>query len=175
MKKCVNGFLIVEGQADKAFLASFLDCEIVVLDGFNIPRRTINYVLARSKLTTPLLLSDPDEAGENIRKRVNTMVPNVVNLYLNFDNRKIYKKHGVAESTKESVLTLLKPYLGVYNCFSDVNLFDLINYEEMFGKSFYELISKKFSLGTTNKKMILQRLKYLNVQKKDIDKALNGN
>ena len=73
------------------------------------------------------------------------------------------------------MLTLLKPYFGVYNCFSDVNLFDLINYEETFGKSFYELISKKFSLGTTNKKTILQRLKYLNIQKKDIDKALNGN
>ena len=175
MKKSVNGFLVVEGQADKAFLSSFLNCEIVVLNGFNIPRRTIEYINTLSKKCKTLLLCDPDEAGETIRKRVNDLVPNAINLRLEFSNRKKYKKRGVAESDKESVLTLLEPYLGIYNCNSDITLFDLLDYEDKFGQSSLDRMCDYFHLGTTNKKIMLQRFKMLNINKEEIHELFYGN
>lgn len=176
MKKSINGFIIVEGAGDKAFLSSFLDCEIIVLEGFSIPHRTLNYIKALSKFTTPLLLTDPDEAGETIRKRVCERVVGIVNLKIDFVNRKRYKKHGVAETNKESVLKLLEPYYGVYNCFSDIKLVDLINIEENYNINVIDFINSTFNTTANNKKGLLHQLKQLNVNLVDIKRRIdNGN
>lgn len=175
MKKSINGFLVVEGQADKAFLSSFLDCEIVVLGGFAIPHGTITYIKELSKKCKMLLLCDPDEAGEIIRKRVNDLIPETINLSLNFSNRKNYKKHGVAESDKESVLMLLQPYIGNYNCFTNINLSALLDIESKYGCASLEKIGKQFHLGTTNKKTMIQRLKMLNICSEEVYKLFYGN
>ena len=100
MTKSVNGFLVVEGQADKAFLSSFLDCEILVLGGFNIPHGTIKYAKELSKKCKMLLLCDPDKAGETIRQNINKIFDNVINLHLDFSNRKNYKKHRICGASK---------------------------------------------------------------------------
>lgn len=176
MKKSINGFIIVEGAGDKAFLSSFLDCEIIVLGGFSIPHRTIEYIKALSKFTTPLLLTDPDEAGETIRKRVSERVENIVNLKIDFVNRKKYKKHGVAETDKESVLKLLEPYYGVYNCFSDIKLIDLINIENDYHINIIDFVNSTFKTSAGNKKGLLHQLKQLNINLEDIKRRIdNGN
>lgn len=176
MKKSINGFIIVEGAGDKAFLSSFLDCEIIVLGGFSIPHRTIEYIKALSKFTTPLLLTDPDEAGETIRKRVSERVENIVNLKIDFVNRKKYKKHGVAETDKESVLKLLEPYYGVYNCFSDIKLIDLINIENDYHINIIDFVNSTFKTSACNKKGLLHQLKQLNINLEDIKRRIdNGN
>lgn len=176
MKKSINGFIIVEGAGDKAFLSSFLDCEIIVLEGFSIPHRTIEYIKALSKFTTPLLLTDPDEAGETIRKRVSERVEGIVNLKIDFVNRKKYKKHGVAETNKESVLKLLEPYYGVYNCFSDIKLIELINIENDYHINIIDFVNSTFKTSASNKKGLLHQLKQLNINLEDIIRRIdNGN
>lgn len=176
MKKYVNGFLIVEGYADKAFLSSFLDCEVIVLEGFCIPRRTIMYAKALGERLTPLLLTDPDEAGETIRKRVNNEIDNCVNLNIAFVNRKHYKKHGVAECDKEEILKILSPHLSDKPVNKgDLSFKDLCLLLDKYG-DVKNKISTAFNLGSTNNKVMINRLNYLNIKINEIIRVIeNGN
>lgn len=177
MKNYVNGFLIVEGYADKAFLSSFLDCEVVVLEGFAIPRGTILYIKELSKTLTPILLTDPDEAGQIIRKRVCELINNVNNVIIEFKNRKNYKKHGVAECDKETILKYLKPHLTTTKPEEgNITLQDIYELENVFGVNVKRDISTAFNLGETNTKTMIKRINYLNIKKEEIIRVLkDGN
>lgn len=174
MKKYVNGFLIVEGYTDKAFLSTFLECEVVVLEGFAIPRGTLNYIKALSKLYTPILLTDPDEAGKTIASRITKEVSNAIKLTLQFENRKKYKKSGVAESSKDSVLSLLDDYLIDFNPF--VTTISQSEFNSLFPLSENQLLTIKntFHLGDTNKKSMFKRLNYLKITKNEILEVINN-
>lgn len=177
MKKYLNGFLIVEGNADKAFLSSFLNCEVIVLGGFAIPHGTISYIKNLSKTLTPILLTDPDEAGKVIRKRMNCLLDNLINIEVEFVNRKNYKKHGVAECDKKIILEQLEKYLSDKPLvIGNLVYADICEFIDRYGDDTKEKISTAFGLGTTNNKTMIRRLNYLKINKSDIIDVLeNGN
>ena len=75
MKKIIDGILLVEGIHDEAYLSSFLDVEIVTTNGFDIPIEEIEYVRVASIKKKVIIFTDPDNAGQGIRKRLNNIFP----------------------------------------------------------------------------------------------------
>ena len=71
MKHYIDGLIVVEGKTDLAFLKSFLDAEIVITNGFDIFQEDFNYILRVSKTKKVIILSDSDDSGYLIRKRLN--------------------------------------------------------------------------------------------------------
>ncbi len=173
MKHYLNGFLIVEGQADKAFLSSFLDCEIVITNGFVIARETIDYINELSKRYTPLIMCDNDKAGETIKNKVLDLVPTAIVITTNFKNRGNYSKQGIAETSKEEILKALKPYI-ITTPYKVGNLMvkDLLEFELNNAKR-RDFLQKQLNIGTCNLKTTLKRLNLLNIDKSIIKKVMN--
>lgn len=178
-KTPVNGFLIVEGYSDIAFLSSFLDAKIVQIGGFSFSRRISDYILELSKTLNPIVLMDQDEAGITIEKRLLKLLPNAT--VIKVKSKPNHKgKSGIAESNKEDVLKALTPYLKI-----TTNEEDLLTSNDLLvvgligenSKNRRDLLAKQLGLGECNAKTFLKRCNALKITREDLERKMaeNGN
>lgn len=173
LKPHIDGFLIVEGYSDSAFLSSFLNCEIVQVGGYALSRGIIDYLVALSKTSTPIIFTDPDQAGETIRNRLLKILPDAkvpVVVHKNNPN----KKNGIAECSKEEILNALSLYIIkeskrtkpiTYNELMSLNLVGSNSKENR------DKIIKLFALGDCNGKTFLKRINALNISFDQLKKS----
>lgn len=179
LKTPVNGFLIVEGYSDIAFLSSFLDAKIVQIGGFSFSRRISDYILELSKILNPIVLMDQDEAGTTIEKRLLKLLPKAT--VIKVKSKPNHKgKSGIAESNKEDVLDALAPCL-----ISGKNEQGLLISNDLLAiglvgensKNRRDLLAKQLGLGECNAKTFLKRCNALKITREDLERKMaeNGN
>ena len=176
MKININGLLVVEGILDESYLNSFLNVEIVKTNGYDIPKEEIEYINSTNK--NIIIFVDSDEAGEVIRARLNTLIPNAINVKVDITKCNKNNKHGVAECDKEEILKVLSPYF-IKEPLKEGNLtsYDLLKLGltgDNSSKLRDEVISK-LKLGKCNTKTFLKRLNYKNIKFDELERILNGN
>ena len=168
MKPYLNGVLVVEGKSDQAFVSSFINTTFVVTNGYEIPAKDLDFLKQASKKTTIFVLTDSDEAGKQIRARVNKEIPETHNLYVDINRCNKKGKHGVAEADKDEIKNILKEYLSdkpIVNI--AINLTDLINIG-IDNKEKREKLTANFHLGQCNNKTLIQRMGVLGLTGKEI-------
>lgn len=172
MKYIIDGFLIVEGKDDKSYLSSFIDAEIFITNGFDIYSDDFPYLISLSKKYTPIILTDSDDAGKIIRKKLSDLLPDSKNAEVNILKCNKNHKHGVAECEKEEIINKLKPYsVSNKEKHFEYSLRDLINFG-IKDKTTRELVCFKLGLGKCNTKQLAHRLSVLEIPKDDIINVL---
>lgn len=180
MKYKVDGILLVEGSGDSSFLSSFLETEIFITNGYEIPEKTIMFLKQASNKKKIILLTDPDEAGKEIRSKVQKQL-SVYDVYVDIKKCNKKGKHGVAECTKDEILEKLKPFLKekenneskkkIQSSFLYIN--DLNN------DNFYLFLEKKYSIYKSNIKQIIRMMNILELDEikvlNEYKEWLNGN
>ena len=106
MKIALDGILVVEVKEDASYLSSFISSEIVILNGFELAEETINYLKGKRIIA----LIDPDDAGKEIRKKLNSIIDNVINVEVDINKCSRGKKNGVAECEIDHIINALSPY-----------------------------------------------------------------
>ena len=122
MKKVfLDGILAVEGKEDKSFLSNFIATPILTINGLDVKDTRISFIKKYCNNHNFYLLTDPDDAGNEIRKNFKKNNIKVTNVYLN-ENKSIRgKKHGVAECDKEIILKAINPFLCEESNFNEIN------------------------------------------------------
>ena len=165
MKIYLNGILVVEGKEDASYLSNYIASEIVVVNGFEIPKTTINYL--RNKRV--IVLTDPDEAGQRIRERINALLPDVVNVKIDIKKCNRGNKNGVAECEIDEILTKLKQYSVTANeSQSDIKMSDLYNLDLLGNQELRKSVCEKLNLGECNAKTLYKRLIANNIKLKEL-------
>ena len=155
MKMCLDGILVVEGKEDASYLSNYISTEIVILNGYDLQKATLDYL----KNKRVILLTDPDEAGKRIRNKLNGLLPNAVNVEIDIKKCNRGTKNGVAECDIDEVLTKLKEYSCSENkASSDIQMSDLYKLGLMSDKSIREKVCLKLNLGSCNAKQLYKRL-----------------
>lgn len=170
--------IVVEGKTDKDFIGTFLNCDIIMTNGSEVSRETIDYVKHVATTRQVIVMTDPDAPGKRIRDILNQNVPGLQNAYL--PKEKCIKRHkvGVAESSCQVVLDALKHLIpGINSNKSDINPSDL--YELGLSgapesSSLRHRLEIKLHLGHTNGKTFLERCHALGLSRKDLEEALHG-
>lgn len=108
MKKKIDAVIVVEGKSDVDFLSSFLEADFVITNGSEIADETLRYLKQISQTRDIIVLTDPDFPGLQIRSRIEEQVPHVYHAYVRKEVSIRHHKVGVAESTKEEVLSALE-------------------------------------------------------------------
>lgn len=176
MKKIINGIIVVEGITDVAFLSQFIDAEFVTTNGSDVPSKTIEYLQKSSGNRDIFVLTDPDAPGKKIRDILDQNIPNLKHCFVSKKHSIKNNKVGVAESTKEEVLSSLENYISTNKTFdvnltmADLTLLGLVGDNEASIKR--EKIIKKFHLGHCNAKTFLKRLNYSGLTLEDIKSNL---
>ena len=165
MRVFLNGVLVVEGKEDASYLSNYIASEIVVVNGYELNKETISYLKSKEVI----LLLDPDEAGKNIRKKLNELLPNVHNVEVDISKCSRNSKNGIAECEIDEVLTKLKQYIiNRNNEESDIKESDLYNLGLTNNKGLRNKVCEKLNLGHCNGKTLYKRLVINNVKLKDL-------
>lgn len=176
MKYVIDGVIIVEGKTDVAFLSSFIDAEFVLTNGYDINKDEIDFVLAASKSKNIIILSDSDEAGNQIRNRLNKLIPNAINALVDINKCDKNNKHGVAECAKDEIISVLKPYFSLETLkrgkitLQDLSLLGLTG--DSNSKILKQKVCKRLNLGICNTKNMLKRINFLGITLQEIKEAV---
>ena len=175
MRIYLGGVLVVEGKEDASYLSNYIVSEIVVINGYELDDQTIEYL--KNKKVIALL--DPDEAGIKIRKKLNELLPGIINVEIDINKCIRNVKNGVAECEIDEILTKLKPYIiNDQNSDTDLKQSDLFELGLIGNKESRDYICKRLKLGKCNGKILYKRLISANVkidELKRIVKEYNGN
>lgn len=170
MKNNIDAIIVVEGHMDVSRISTYFNANFVITNGYEIPNAEIDFLKHLPKEKQVIILTDSDEAGEEIRKRLNSQLDNVINLKIDISKCNKAGKHGVAEAEKEELLRVLSPYLKE-ETYGDLTTSDLINLG-IDNQNAREYISKELHLGITNNKAFLKRINYLKVCKEQLENIL---
>ena len=99
--------LVVEGASDKAFISAFLDADIVITNGSEVPCETIEYLKEAKKSRDIVVLTDPDSPGKRIRDILDQNIPGLLHAFVPKEHSIKHHKVGVAESTEWDVMNAL--------------------------------------------------------------------
>ncbi|MCR5505915.1 MAG: DUF4093 domain-containing protein [Bacilli bacterium] len=163
MKKTINGVIIVEGSNDASYISSLYDCLFVITNGYDIPKEERDFLINLPEEEKVYILTDSDEAGKNIREKLNKILQNPINLTVDIAKCNKKGKHGVAECDKEELMKVLDPYTSKECEIGNITLSDLINLGvDTTEKRNY--LSNELHLGKCNNKILLKRINYLNIK-----------
>lgn len=177
-KTRIDALIVVEGATDKALLTSFLDADIVITNGSDVPRGTIDYLKEISLTRDIIVLTDPDSPGKRIRDILDANIPDLKHAYI--PKEKCIKRHkvGVAESSKEDILEALSNLIP-----SSTSKKGNLTYADLYelglvGKEDSDALRKKVSqtlhLGECNGKTFLKRANALSLDKEKLENAIHG-
>ena len=178
MKYHYPAVIVVEGATDKALLSSFLDSEIVITNGSDVPRETIDYLREAAKASTVVVLTDPDSPGKRIRDVLDGEIPGLLHAYV--PKAKCIKGHkvGIAESSVDAIMEALSHVVpapkGKEGTMTYADLFELGLLGGDNAARNREALCLRYHLGSCNGKTLLKRINALNLSKEEIRSAIHG-
>ena len=171
----IDGVLIVEGKADVSYLSSFVDAYFFTTNGYDLDTSKIAFLKEASKVNKLIIFTDSDDAGEVIRNRLKNEINPIFEAKTSGKSRKNYKKCGVAEQSKESVIEALKNYMtekeiNRYN----YRLVGLVSLSSNPANQKEKLVNK-YRLIDGNIKSLENQLNILKILPKEVEELLSGN
>ncbi len=168
--------IVVEGTSDEALISSFMDADIVVTNGSDVPRETIEYLKEAKKKRDIVVLTDPDCPGKRIRDILNREIPGLLHAFVLKEHAIKHRKVGVAESSKEDVLDALSHIVPTASSdrgkLTMADLVELGLMGEDNSSSKRAKLERVLHLGHTNAKTLLKRVNALALTKEELQEAL---
>lgn len=169
--------IVVEGKTDKDLIESFLDADIIITNGSEVSRETINFIKEAKAKRDVVVLTDPDSPGKRIRDILDENVPGLLHAFIPKEKAIKHHKVGVAESSKDVILDALNHLVPTNDeetpTLTYADLFDLGLVSQPDSSLKRERINHKLHLGYTNGKSLLKRANALRLTRKDLEDALH--
>lgn len=166
MKPKINGIIVVEGTNDAAVISSLCECEIVVLNGCEIKNK--NYLKTASKNNDIILLTDPDNEGENIRKKVKEFIPSAIDVRIDLSDCTKGTKKGIAECDVKKLKEVLRSF---FENNSENEPYEKFNY---LTKKQRNYICEKLGIEECNSKTFSRRMNRLKIDKNKVEELLKN-
>lgn len=171
MLKKIREVIVVEGKNDSKKLKSFFDVDTIETHGLGLNNDTIGFIKEINKTRGVILLLDPDNPGELIRRRLNEAIPNLKNAFIFKEDARTKRKVGVEHASKEVLEDALNNFFTYIDSKNTITMSDLIDLGFM-GNENSDIkrltIAKKYHFGKCNAKTFLNRLNMLGLSKNDI-------
>ena len=168
--------IVVEGTSDEALISSFMDADIVVTNGSDVPHETIEYLKEAKKKRDIVVLTDPDCPGKRIRDVLNREIPGLLHAFVLKEHAIKHHKVGVAESSKQDVLDALSHIVPTTSsdrgALTMADLVELGLMGEDNSSSKRAKLERVLHLGHTNAKTLLKRVNALALTREELQEAL---
>lgn len=99
--------IIVEGKMDVVAVNRAVDADCIITGGFHFNKKTLANIAAAYKKRGIIILTDPDTAGENIRKFLTSKFPNAKHAYISKTEATANGDIGVEQAAPESIRNAL--------------------------------------------------------------------
>lgn len=172
----IKEIVVVEGRDDIAAVKRALDCELIATGGFGFTKGVMDRIIKASEKRGIIIFTDPDFAGEKIRKKISEAVPKCKHAFLPRDLAIKDGDIGIENANPESIIEALsKVRTEVKENRKEFNNSDLIENGLLGGKFASEnrdKIGKLLGIGYGNSKQFLNRLNNYGVSREEFEIAL---
>ena len=102
-KDMLKEVLVVEGKMDVAAIRKALEADCIVTGGFSLGKRTLTDIEAAYKRRGIIILTDPDSAGERIRRFLAQRFPEAAHAFIPREEATAAGDIGVEQASPESI------------------------------------------------------------------------
>ncbi len=169
--------LIVEGKMDVAAINKAVDADCIITGGFTLNRRTLANISAAYEKRGIIILTDPDPAGERIRRFLTQKFPNAKHAYVPRIEATANDDIGIEQASPESIrIALSKVRTAEMNPREEFTAAEMVNYGLAGGLNSSQLRDKVgaiLGIGYGNVKTFVKRLNSYGVTREEFLSAIN--
>ncbi|MGL5124126.1 MAG: ribonuclease M5 [Fusobacteriaceae bacterium] len=177
-KMIIKEVIVVEGKDDISAIKNAVDAELIAVHGFSVRKGSnLDKLEMAYKNKGLIVFTDPDYAGEQIRRTINKRYPNSKNAYITEEEGRKIDNIGVENASPEAIIRALKVARVeivdiIVEEFQIGDLIEagLIGKEDSANKR--EQLGKELSLGYSNGKQLLSKLNRYGIRKEEFNEAL---
>lgn len=178
MKKTIKEIIVVEGRDDITAVKAAVDAEIIQVNGFAVRKKNnIEKIKVAEKNKGIIILTDPDYAGNEIRKYIHSFFPNAKDAYITRNEGTKDGDIGVENATPKAILRALENARctiedNVTKLYAMENLIDLGLVGTKDSQLKREKLGEALGIGYSNGKQLLSKLNRYGVSKEEFEEAL---
>lgn len=158
----IKEVIVVEGRDDETAVKRAVDAEIIITHGFGIKNSTFKLIEEAQKRCGIIILTDPDHAGEQIRKRINDRVKGCKHAFIPRDEATLKDDVGVENASVASIQEALQQaHAETEEYIEEFTKQDLLNHDLIISTNASERrdrLGKYLGIGYGNAKTFLRRL-----------------
>ena len=173
----IKEIIVVEGKDDVAAIKRAVDAEVIITGGFALRPSVINQIKKAQEKRGVIIFTDPDFAGEKIRKYITSKVDGCKHAFLSKEEATKDDDIGIENASPESIIAALNNARSEnVERRTEFTQKDLIE-NKLLGsdQAAYRRneIGKILGVGYCNAKQLLSRLNNFGVTREEFIEALN--
>ena len=174
----IKEVIVVEGRDDITAVKKAVDAEMIAVGGFGINKKIIDRIKEAQRRQGVIVLTDPDFAGEKIRRIIAKRVEGIKHAYISRAEGTKDDDIGVENACPESIIKALEGAKAT-NKEKRVEFFiqDLVFFKlsgDATSKKRRELLGKELRIGYGNANQLLSRLNNYGVTKEEFVNAIEN-
>lgn len=171
----IKEVIIVEGRDDVASINRAIEATTIATHGFGIKKETFDLIEKAYLERGIIIFTDPDFAGEKIRKRLADKFPNCKHAYLSRQDANKDGDIGIENASPESIIeALTKAKCTTHEMKSEFNGQDMIKYGltgTALASNRRAALGKILGIGYGNSKEFLNRLNQYGITREEFEKV----
>lgn len=174
----IKEIIIVEGKDDVAAVKKALEAEVISTHGFGISKETFERIIKAGHEKGIIVLTDPDYAGELIRKRITEVFPAAKQAYILRQDGERKGDIGVENASPEVIRQAIFSAHGTLTDrreeFTVRDLMDNRLIGSTDSKTRRIKLGKLLNIGYANGTQLLQRLNNYGIEREEFSQAMNA-
>ena len=172
----IKEIIVVEGKEDIKKVKSAVNAEVIATGGFHYDKAFISSLKTASKNRGVIIFTDPDYAGNRIRRELTKLIPNYKHAFLSQENATLDGDIGIENASIEDIREALEnckaEKANLNNRYTRMELLDLGLTAGKSSKKRRDELAKILKIGHVNSKQLLNRLNSFDIKREDFEMAL---
>lgn len=173
----IKEVIVVEGRDDVTAVKRAVDAEIIAVGGFGINKKVIQRIAEAQKRQGVIVFTDPDFAGEKIRKIISKRVKGIKHAYISQQEGKKGDDIGVENAAPEAIIKALSSAkFEIKDKRTEFTVADLMRFGLMGdekSREIRDLLGNELRIGYCNAAAFLERLNNYGITREEFNNAIN--
>ena len=172
----IKEVLVVEGKMDVVAIDKAVEADCIITEGFSLKPKALAAIESAYKKRGIIILTDPDSAGERIRRFLSKRFPEAKHAFVPKEDATANDDIGIEQASPEAIRSALEKVRTLdwqpQAIFSGSDLLKCGLSGGASASAKRARIGAKLGIGYANAKTFLLRLNHYGVTKEEFDKAL---
>lgn len=103
----IKEVLVVEGKMDVVAIDKAVEADCIITEGFNLKPKALDSIEKAYKKRGIIIMTDPDSAGERIRRFLTKRFPDAKHAFIPKENATANNDIGIEQASPEAIRTAL--------------------------------------------------------------------
>jgi len=169
---------VVEGKDDESAVKQAVDAEVIITGGFKISKETFRKIEFAREKKGVIVFTDPDYAGEQIRRRINDRIKGCKNAFVSRNDACKNSDIGIENADPGIIRDALENAKCIMETISPVFTNDMLFEHNLVGgmnsSKRRDALGKILGIGYANCKQLLSRLNHYAISEEQFHNAVKA-